>query len=258
MEFGPNANQLAEMRRLVAAGYLQTVERLAKRLSAPFWWQDPGLPVGRQLQGGTICFVHTGARLIGVTAAHVHLAFLNARDAYPNLGCQIGGYAFEPESRCIALDQRLDVATYGLSELQVNAALADIHYAPKWPPDVNLDDAYVIGGWPWSLVIRQGEAQNSHAFIHFIGKLSSASPNQLGAVTYTSRSIPWGNETLPADTNLGGMSGGPVYRMSESSLATLTLVGTIYEYHKDFEIVLARPLSVLDEQGNIAPGDQPA
>jgi len=253
VEFGATARQLAEMRRLVAAGYLQTVEGLAKRLSAPFWWRDPDLPAGRQIQGGTICFVHTGARLIGVTAAHVHLAILKARAAQPELACQIGGHGFDPESHCIALDQRLDVATYGLSELQVNAALADIHYAPKWPPEVGLDDAYVIGGWPWSL-IREGEAENSHAFLHFIGKLSSASANQLSAVTYTARSIPWGNEPLPLGTNLGGMSGGPVYRMSESGLATLTLVGTIFEYHKEFEIVLARPLSLLDEQGNIAPG----
>jgi hypothetical protein len=253
VEFGATANQVAEMRRLVAAGYLQTVEGLAKRLSAPFWWRDPDLPAGQQLQGGTICFLHTGARLIGVTAAHVHLAFLNARDAHPELACQIGGQRFDPESRCIALDQRLDVATYGLSELQVNAVPADIHYAPKWPPEVDLNDAYVIGGWPWSL-IRESEAENSHAFLHFIGKLSSASANQLGAVTYTARSIPWGDEPLPLGTNLGGMSGGPMYRMSESGLATLTLVGTIFEYHKDFEIVLARPLSLLDEEGNIAAG----
>ena len=249
MANSPTPKQLAHMRHLASIGYLPTLETIAKRMSAPFWWLDPDLPRG--IRGGTICFVHTGARLLGVTAAHVHTEYLARRAVVPGLRCQIGGHSFNPEERLIALDPELDVATYGLSGVQVTAALADTHYAPKWPPDVNDEDAHVVGGWPWTLS-EQGDGEVTHSFLHFIAKLSSVSTRQMGIVTYTSTSIPWGGNSLPLGTNLGGMSGGPVYRMSESGFAVLTLVGTIYEYQPGFEIALARPLSVIDEQGTIS------
>ena len=174
-----------------------------------------------------------------------------ALHADKNLACQVGGHSFDPERCLVSIDERLDLAVYGLSEIQVNAARADIHYAPVWPPKVDNRDAHLIGGWLWSLnEERDGEV--THSFLHFVTRLSTNSETQLGIVTGTSTSIPWGPNPLPQGANLGGMSGGPVYRVSEAGLSQITLVGIVYEYQPNYEIALARPLSLLDDLGKIA------
>src|SRR5690242_11182708 len=55
------------------SGILPTVENSVKRLTAPLHWSDRSRPRGTQvLHTGTVCLVHTGKRLLGVTNAHVH------------------------------------------------------------------------------------------------------------------------------------------------------------------------------------------
>jgi hypothetical protein len=251
-EDGLTPEQLSHVRSLAESGYLPALEKWAKRLSAPFWWDVPEETAGRQRQGGTICFVHTGKRLIGVTAGHIHQEIVDRLATGKSRWCQIGAHTFDPVARLIDLSDAhaLDIATYDLSEIQVNAADADIHHAPAWPPEVGPDDIQVVGGWPWSLS-EDGVGSHTHQFLHFIARLSSHSDRNLGIVTYTSKSVPWGRNALPPGTNLGGMSGGPVYRLSEKEIVNLTLTGIIYEYDPGFEVAFARPLSVVNEDGSI-------
>ena len=243
--------QRARFEGLVASGYLPTLEEMAKSLTAPFWWHDSRRPPGDQfLKGGTICFVDTGKRLLGVTAAHVHTGGMAALKGSPYIGCQIGGHSFDPERSLLAIDEQLDLAVYSLSEIQVSAALAHIHHAPVWPPKVDDNDAHIVGGWLWSLK-EEGEGETTHSFLHVIARLSSHSETKLGIVIAMSTSVAWGRNDLPRGTNLGGMSGGPVYRVSETGLFQLTLVGIVYEFQPSFGITLARPLSLIDDLGRI-------
>lgn len=202
------------------------------------------------MKGGTICFVHTGQRLLGITAGHVHTECVAELRANPGLGCQIGGHSFEPERYLLDYDESMDVATYGLSEIQVNAARADIHHALVWPPVVDERDIYVIGGWLWTLTV-EGRAESTHSFLNFIGRLSGVSDRRIGFATFTSSSIPWGRRALQPGTNLGGMSGGPLYRLCEDGLSVMTLVGIVSEYQPSYELALARPLSVVHADGAI-------
>ena len=239
---------------MVDSGYIPAIEQWVKNRCAPLWWYDTARPKGMQfMKGATVCFVHTGTRLLGITAAHVHLECAAILRTDSRIACQLGAHSFDPERFLLAIDQELDLAVYGLSEVQVNATRAHIHHAPVWPPVVELSDAYVIGGWLWDLS-EDGGDKVTHQFLHFIAHLDSASETTLGIVTGTSTSVPWGNNPLPPGTNLGGMSGGPVYRVSEGSgLTQLTLVGVTFEYHLTFEIAFARPLSLIDEEGAIRP-----
>lgn len=221
-----------------------------RRLTAPYWWHDPTEPDHHRTRGGTICLVHTGERLLGISAAHVHRRAIELRSQYPGTWCQIGGHTFEPEASIIDISDELDLVTYSLSEVQTNAAIADVHHAPRWPPLLNQADAHILAGWPWSLS-RDAAKETDFQFLHFIGTLDTCDARTLGAVTYTSQSVAWGRNALPPGTNIGGMSGGPVYRLDESGLTTLTLVGIVYEYQPSFEIVLARPLSLIDSNGRI-------
>ena len=232
-------------------GYLPTLETLAKRLTAPLWCNEPENPdTVKRMQNGTVCIVHTGTRLIGVSACHVHAAIADRLDSGASRWSQLGGHTFDPRACLIDCDPRLDIVTYSLSEIQINAANADIHHAPKWPPDVVVGDVYFVTGWPRALT-ESSEGTRTHKFLHFITKLAESSLTNLRLLTETSTSIGWGSEALPPGTDLGGMSGGAIYRVSETKLTELTLVGLIYEYSEESEYVLARPLSLVAEDGSI-------
>jgi hypothetical protein len=250
----PKRELTPNQRAMVASGYIPTIEQSVKEQCAPLWWYDPRVPTGtRPIKGATVCFVHTGKRLLGITAAHVHLECASILKRDPGIACQLGAHTFDPDRCLLAIDEHWDLAVYGLSELQVNATGARIHHAPEWPPVVADGDGYVIGGWVWSLSEDRGN-NATHYFLHFIAGLKTRSENQLGIVTGTSTSIPWGNHPLPSGTNLGGMSGGPVYRVSErAGLVKMMLVGIVFEYQPSYEIAFARPLSLIDEQGAISP-----
>jgi hypothetical protein len=51
---------------------------------------------------------------------------------------------------------------------------------------------------------------------------------------------------------LGGMSGGPVFRLVEEGLTRLEFVGTVYEHGPTFELVFARSAAVIRADGTLA------
>lgn len=215
-------------------------------MTAPYWWEDParGEPYH---QGGTICFVHTGKRLLGVTAEHIHRkAVERSQDDW----CQIGGHTFDPAARLIDADRDLDIATYDISDIIANAANADVQYALGWPPVIADNDLAIVGGWPWRLSTSRGQ-NVTHSFLHFLCRVQNPAGNQLGAALFTSTSVPWGSRPLPPGLNIGGMSGGPVYRVIENPLTQLALAGIVYEYQPAYELALARPLTLVRADGTI-------
>jgi hypothetical protein len=240
----------AGAKKLRDIGYLGAIEAIAKGAALPFWWtRGDG-----SYCTGTLCVVHTGERLIGITAAHVHRWVLEGEYAPPDGHCQIGATSFEPAKRLIDISDELDIATYELSEIQANAARADIHFATEWPPALNSTDWYLVGGWPWELsqTSRARDDHVTHNFLSFITRLQNSSEDSLSFLTETATAAAWGPRGLPDGTQLGGMSGGPIFRVCESErIVRLALVGTIYEYHSDYEIIQARPCSLIDARGRL-------
>jgi hypothetical protein len=247
-----------EQRRLIerlrSSGFLPTIEQLGKGLTAPLWWDEPEETAGRTRKSGTVCFVHTGARLVGVTAEHIHSAISSRLREGKTFSCQLGAHSFEPDRYLIDLDKKLDLATYRISDVQLNAVGADMHDAPTWPPDLSgadvYKDLYMVGGYIWSLSADK-PASRVHQFLHYLARLTSVTPTTIAIHTKTSDSVPWGNTALPPGTNLGGMSGGPIYRYCETGLSHLSLVGVVFGYHKEFEVVYGRPLSLVNPDGTI-------
>ena len=98
---------------------------------------------------------------------------------------------------------------------------------------------------------REEEASTTHSFLHIIARCEHVTEENIGVVTYTSTSHPWGPKGLPSGTQLGGMSGGAVYLVEEDPLTKIFLVGTIYEYQPGLEIMLARPFTLINPDGSI-------
>lgn len=253
----PTSEQLDALRCLVDTGFIATLEQTLKELTAPFFWYDPERRTrSRTMGGGTVCFVHTGVRFLGLTAAHVHRAYSRALERDPGLGCQIGGHSFRPFEHLIDIDDDLDLATYRLSEIQANAAGAYFHSPPAWPPEPSEDDGLVmVGGWPWRSVVEQA-GSSTHDFVHFIGRAVGTSPNNLSVPLHRSTSIPYGSRYLSPDLNLGGMSGGAMcvlrHLLNPTMIARPELVGIVYELAPALsDVTLARPLTWIAADGQL-------
>jgi hypothetical protein len=198
-----------------------------------------------------MCFVDTGARVIGITAGHIHAACIRALEAKPGLACQVGAHSFSPLRNIIDVDSDLDLATYAFSAIEANAARANVHSAMQWPPQDTAALPNMVCGWPWHIAESEG-GKTHHSFVHFIAKQTDRTQRNIVIAIGPSTSVPWGETALPPDTNLGGMSGGPVYQINETGLAALSLVGIVYEYHDGLEFVCARPLSFVNPDGTLA------
>lgn len=51
--------------------------------------------------------------------------------------------------------------------------------------------------------------------------------------------------------DIGGLSGGPVFRLVSEPLERIELVGLIYEFHASFELVVIHHLSFVQADGRL-------
>jgi hypothetical protein len=205
-----------------------------------FWRMSDG-----RMNNGTITFLRTASMVLGVTNAHVADGLLNSDDR----GWQLGNAQFDPK-RIIARHPELDLATYQLSDVFLSAAGKDAATVSAWPPArPGMDEPIALGGFPGSY--RRANGVNvSFGFAWFAGTVSVEGNATIGIVLNLDESIATTPERIPAHVNLGGSSGGPVFRVIESNgIERLELAAIIDQCSQASETVLARPLSALAEDG---------
>ncbi len=247
--------QRAGLDRLERAGYTPIIRDWAKACSVPFWWHDPDGAVGSAVvANGTMTFVKTGKRTLGVSALHVLAGF---RDAVKGSGkplvCQLGAITFQPDSRVVDESPRFDLVTFDMSDVIVSGARATAHEAPAWPPPQPADQQLVIaGGFPGNYRIEK-EGSTSYAFLTYITRIKQSTDEHFALYLNTPEAHAPPGVPIVANPDLGGASGGPVFRISEAGLDTLRLVGVIYEASQAYELVFARPLNLVDAHGRIRP-----
>ncbi len=244
--------QRRELDRLAAAGYLPTIQELAKSHSAPFWWHDARRAIGTHIEhNGTVSFVRTDTDLLGVSCAHVHEGWLRDKAANPDLVCQVGGITFDPSRHLIDIDERLDLATYGLSDVVVNGSRSVVHSPSCWPPaDIDEGGLVILGGWP-GLLRQEKLGRTDFYFSSFISRVDQASSEHLAVHLNITEAHGPAGLLIPESPDLGGASGGPVFRIREEPLVMLELVGVIYQYSAAFELVRARRASSISSNGTL-------
>ena len=101
------------------------LSKLAERMCAPFWWSmktdDEPATI---LNNGTVCYINTGTREIGVTADHVYQKYVEHIEEHGTeaVECQFGGSTVSPEKRLIDRSDVWDLATFEIPEVLVTAA----------------------------------------------------------------------------------------------------------------------------------------
>lgn len=238
--------------RMELAGYLPALRAIAQGACAPFWWHGTATDGTYRIHhNGTVCFVNTGKRLIGVTAHHVLAGYRVALQAQPKLRCQFGSATVEPLRHLIAESQYLDLATFDLSNVVVAATGAVPHTPDVWPTQqVNTSAVMLYGGYPGSLR-DEHEYTADLPFQWFAGAPISVTPENVKLhIDLENFHSPLGSNT-PENLELGGMSGGPVFRLISAPIERLELAAFIYESQPGLSLVYARPAHYITEEGHI-------
>ena len=224
-------------------------------MCAPFWWSlEPEDTTARILHNGTICYVHTGSREIGITANHVYQTYLSDLERYgtETIECQFASSTINPDRHAIAQSDRLDIATFQIPAVFVHASPGTDrktqHHAIQWPPRrVEKSEVVIYGGYPGVLREEKGSIAEL-PFQWIAGRVNDVSDQNI-VVEPAFETSRWLNDRRNHDP--GGWSGGPVFRYAhESAIERLELVGVIYEFPLS-EAVLARHADTVLADGTL-------
>lgn len=242
----------AALDRAERVGYLPALRSIAKISCVPFWWHGPQVDGSyRTHHSGTVSFLDTGAKLIAISASHVFDGYAHDKQEFGNVTCQFGGMTIEPELRIISRQSELDLVTFEISPVIAASSGAYPHSPPQWPTNPVLQgDLLMVGGYPGTLRVEHSESADI-PFQWFSGRVTSTSSSNI--ILHIDRDnfhCPL-NENQLTNQSLGGLSGGPVFRVVTDPIERLELVGVIYEYQETLGLVYARPARCITKEGSI-------
>jgi hypothetical protein len=226
---------------------------IALTMSVPFWWHGPTPDDPEIYNNGSLCLLDTGERVIGVTAWHVHEAYL-ARLALRKLFvCQFGGVTVFPEQILIDKNERLDLATFNLSAVVLDLEGFTTHRPQAWPPPrAAVHDLVVYGGFPGTR--RRADLERATFGLDSVTGLVSqvTSQNLMVEVDYSRLFGVDGPEGTIVSADPRGTSGGPVYRVTDNPEGPgLEIAGFIYEQSEQNRFLLARHAGAVRSDGTI-------
>lgn len=166
---------------------------------------------------GTATLVTMGGQFFAITCYHVLQAFRELQGQPRH--CQIGELTLNPENQLVAESKKLDLAVIGISPSQIldqrsgDGLLRTRFFQPrKWPPDpVSLDDVISLAGFPG--VWREQNGVNRFTmfmFGHGATQVESIAERHFVTRIELERCV--SIHSVKEVDDLGGMSGGPVFR----------------------------------------------
>lgn len=226
---------------LERAGYIPTFRRLAMSHTCPFFWSQ-GIPADGTavLHNGTATFVDTGTRVLTITADHVYRQYLADKESRPDIECQIGNVTIEPENHAIECDQILDLAVFELPATLRAATGAIPHTLRTWPPKpLTQSELTLLGGYPGNRR-EEGPGALHTDFVTFISPVAQSSESHMSFQLNLAESHWPAGVSVGTAPDLGGMSGGPVFRFCADPIERLEFAGVVYQAHTEYEIVRGR------------------
>jgi len=103
--------------------------------AVPLWWLE-NHEENLQLCNGSTFLADYGRGVFAVTAAHVFLAYCEAKRTAVTIACQLGNALFDPEAQLISCRDDLDIATFRVSasEVQIIGKSVVTPGPPNWGP----------------------------------------------------------------------------------------------------------------------------
>lgn len=207
---------------------------------------------------GTATLIHLNGRFFAITCHHVVQAFRELADQPRHM--QIGEFPLDPDAQLVSESKSLDVAVIEIQPHQLLEGSSGIglqrekFFGPRtWPPDqITEDEVISFAGFPgvWR------EQVGINRFEIFMLSHGAAGVHSISGTKFVTRLELERCESLMSVkeiTDLGGMSGGPVFRWRKGDLEP-QLVGIIYEYQEAYDLLFIRSTAVIRPDGTIDDG----
>jgi hypothetical protein len=138
----------------------------------------------------------------------------------------------------IARDAHRDVATFRMPTVAMSGN-AHFHTADGWPPRAPTAGEWLFyAGYPGAHRVERG-ATIDQGLETLFGPVTDVNGSTI-AFLLDFEALHWPlHDHGTINQRLGGMSGGPVFRLVEEGLTRLEFVGTVYEHGETFELVFA-------------------
>jgi len=215
---------------------------------APLCWSDPQR--ANALHSGTLTFAQTPSRVIGVTAAHVLLQYFRDREQTGELLRVMNAFI---SPRVIDVSEEMDLAAIEVTaELMANlgVARAPISLNPRHRPQEGR--GIILAGYP-ARSREETRAGVGFGMFTAIGVARRVTDKQITWVPDRERHLSiHGLDELPQNSDLGGISGGPLLAWYEKGLlAYCTLSGIVVEANTLTECVVAVRADAIRDDGGI-------
>ncbi|MEQ9638481.1 MAG: hypothetical protein RIM84_00525 [Alphaproteobacteria bacterium] len=251
----PNGTPLSEedARAIMAGGFADACrEILSGACAAIFWFaqDDADRPI---LGNGSVTFLQTPERLLGVTAAHVIRGYQAVRDVRP-VTLQIGDEIFE-KLRTIAISDRLDIATFELTARTLAGNGKPIVPFASWPPVAPLEGfGIMVAGYPGGERRIEGRLEVNFGLFTGLGIARRVTVDQVTWLIEREYCMEGGPvPAMPPNYDLGGISGGPLVALWESAagLVTYRLAAIVSEANAGLEHIVGKRAEYIQPDGSI-------
>ncbi len=228
--------------------------------AAGFFGKRPVRDRPVEVNHGTMTLVELGGRRMAVTCSHVLKKYREISDDSSTL-FQISGRELDPLERIIGESPDLDLVSIDLSDIDVDELvrgeeIGSCFFVPRdWPPkQLQSGDFVAFGGFPGKW--RRYPSWDEIVFDSWSsGACGVASVREEYFVCQFEREY-WvesfnigGHEGMELD-DIGGLSGGPVFILRG---LRFELVGVIYEFSSEFDLMYVRPTQLIREDGTFCP-----
>lgn len=224
-------------KELMAGDLAEVYRGILNTSCAPIFWFDRTRPSLAILGNGTVTFMQTPERILGVTAAHVLQGYLEDQRRADVVLQIMDGVIDEIENRIIDISEKFDLATFAVESRFLSKIGKPIVPLQNWPPRPPQEGrGIMLAGFP---AIERLTEEDRVNFGLFTALVIARRVTDVQITWLIEQDAQLQNASIappPQNYALGGISGGPVITWLESNthIATYALGGIITE-HPDYE-----------------------
>jgi hypothetical protein len=205
------------------------------------------------MASATMTLIKFDDLFVGVTCQHVLAHYRKMQESYTDIIFQVGQARFDPLQRLIQEDRERDLATFNLTPFVDKAKgmeRPNFIEPLTWPPnEVSGEDVICLAGYPG--IWRESMSANELRFYSYSSGatfVSAVAEERFVIRMKAEQSIVTVDKGKVLGS-LGGLSGSPVFCWRRGDLLRAELVGIIYEYQENLDLMYVRALKVLNRDG---------
>jgi len=235
--------------------FFDEISKYPVRFAVPVFFGDsPKRSFTASLSNGTASLLKLGNKFLAITCHHVLDAF-RRRSATTATIFQLGYVRMTPDEHLIAESAELDLAVLDLTpfvgRVQYVTEAAFVS-AAAWPPgSVSTEDVICMAGFPgvWRDQVDLGHLR-FYSFSSGAAEVVSVRNRQITTTVQIQDCVTQINHGLVLGS-LGGLSGGPVFAWRKAPVIHAELIGFIFEYQENLDLMLVRSATVIREDGTL-------